>query len=108
MTDKEKIAIAASLGVVESKAFPIANIDDGMSVVVDNTGELNFPTATITFGENNMPTVELKNWGGINAMMIERATYEIHRASHQHRANELHKQNVEKQNIENLKGEQNV
>lgn len=53
------------------------------------------PTAIIIFGENNMPVVELKNWGGINAMMIERATYEIHRASHQHRANELHKQNVE-------------
>lgn len=75
----------------------------------DNTGEVNFPTATITFGENNMPTVELKNWGGINAMMIERATYEIHRASHQHRANELHKQNVEIQlklrNPENIEKE---
>ena len=77
-------------------------------VVVDNTVDINLPTVIITFGENNMPVVELKNWGGINAMMIERATYEIHRASHQHRANELHKQNVEKQNIENLKGEQNV
>ena len=95
--------------MIKDKNFPVANIDNGMSVVADNTVDIvKFPTVIITFGENNMPVVELKNWGGINAMMIERATYEIHRASHQHRANELHKQNVEKQNIENLKGEQNV
>ena len=84
-------------------------IKDKVPVVEDNTGEPNFPTATIIFGENNMPVVELKNWGGINAMMIERATYEIHRASHQHRANELHKQNVEIQlklrNPENIEKE---
>ena len=59
------------------------------------------PTIIITFGENNMPSIELQNWGSINAMMIERAMYEVHRASHRHRAGELHKQNVENLKKEN-------
>lgn len=59
------------------------------------------PTIIITFGENNMPSVELQNWGSINAMMIERAMYEVHRASHRHRAGELHKQNIENLKKEN-------
>lgn len=69
---------------------------------VDNTAHINTrPTIIITFGDGNMPSVDLKNWVGINAMMIERAMYEVHRASHRHRAGELHKQNVENLKKEN-------
>lgn len=65
---------------------------------VDNYKIAVNPTAHITFIDGH-PVITLDNWNAISAVMIERASYEMHRASHQHRANMLQIENTEKQRL---------